>query len=51
MVDNDGIDINDRKMGQCSKPNSGTRMKSSGDTKMQRTCFEHEICDVTARPR
>ena len=39
------------KIWQCSELNRGTKIKKSYDLKMKNTCFEHEMRDVTARPR
>ena len=39
------------KMWQCSELNRGTGIKKGCDLKMQNTCFEHEMFDVTTRPR
>ena len=39
------------KMRQSSELNSGTRIKCSGDAKIQSTCFKHVMFDITASPR
>ena len=48
---NDGADVDDGKMWQCSELHRGTRTKQICDAKMQNIYFEHEMRDVTTRLR